>query len=1123
MRRLLLLPTLTLGLTGLAAPVPAADPDKPYTPDVKPASDEAARAMKRFRVPQGVEVRVWAAEPLLANPVCFAFDEKGRCYVAETFRLHHGVTDNRGHMNWLDDDLASRTVEDRVAMYRKYAKDRFASTYEVEHERVRLIEDTKGAGVADKATVFADGFKHAEDGIGAGLLARKGNVYYTCIPDLWLLKDTKGTGKADVRQSLARGFGVHVAFLGHDMHGLRIGPDGRLYFSLGDRGLNVKTKEGRHLFYPDGGAVLRCELDGSNLEIVYTGLRNPQELAFDQYGNLFTVDNNSDSGDRARLTYIVEGGDSGWRTGYQYGSSFSDRGPFNAEKIWHLPHPEQPAYVTPPLAHITSGPSGLCYNYGATALPERYKEHFFICDFRGSGGGSGVYSFAVKPKGAAFEIADGHEAFWSILATDCDFGPDGGFYISDWVDGWNCTGKGRLYRFADPQAEKNPAVAETKNLLAEGFEQRPVEELAKLLEHPDMRVRQEAQFALVDRGKAGVAVLRQATKGAHRLARLHGIWGLGQIVRHGDSREDNGAVDTLLGLLNDQDSEVRVQAIRSLEPHRTAALAFVKMLKDPEPRVRLHAAVALRQEIGNKKLIPPDVQAMFVPVRELLADNADKDPFLRHAGITALTSVPPEKLKELAKDESPSVRIAAVVALRKLHSPMVAAFLDDADPLIRTEAARAIHDEHIDEMLPALAAALARPNQPEFLVCRALNAHYRLGKAEDAAAVAAYAARPDAPEKWRIEAVKMLGEWGKPPRRDRITGLTQDLGTRDDKMAVVALRDRLGGIFAGPDRLRREAATVSSKLGIKEVGPVLLDIVRDKKASSEARVETLRALASLRDIRLEEAVKAALADTDPRLRAEARHIESWRRPSESIPLLEEALEKGDVVEQQSAFTVLGEMKSPAADKVLAKYAKLLVDGKVAAEVRLDLLEAATARANPSTPVGEDIKKLLVGYESNRPKNDPLAAWSEALVGGDAEHGRALFLYKSELSCVRCHKVNGQGGDVGPELAGIAAKQDRRYLLESIVLPNAQIAKGYETVVLQLKNGKSEIGIVKVENDKEVRLITAEGKIVVVPKDKIEERMAGKSAMPEDVIKHMSKRDLRDLVEYLASLKEPPKP
>src|SRR5205823_14093366 len=105
------------------------------------------------------------------------------------------------HMIWLDDDAGSRTVADRVALDRKHLKDKFAE-YETEHDRIRLLEDTQGTGVADKSTVFADGFHHAEDGIGAGVLARQGNVYYTCIPDLWLLRDTKGAGKADLRQSL---------------------------------------------------------------------------------------------------------------------------------------------------------------------------------------------------------------------------------------------------------------------------------------------------------------------------------------------------------------------------------------------------------------------------------------------------------------------------------------------------------------------------------------------------------------------------------------------------------------------------------------------------------------------------------------------------------------------------------------------------------------------------------------------------------------------------------------------------------------------------------------------------------------------------------------------------------
>ena len=551
--------TLTLLLATLFA-VPEGPPKgKPFAPHVAGPSDEGQKALARFRLPPRLKGSLWAAEPLLANPVAFCFDEKGRCYVAETFRLHAGVTDNRGHMNWLDDDLAARTVEDRVAMYRKFEKDKFPA-YETEHERVRLIEDTHGQGVGDKATVFADGFKNAADGIGAGLLAHGSNVYFTCIPDLWLLRDTKGTGKADVRTSLATGFGVHVAFLGHDMHGLTIGPDGRLYFSIGDRGLNVHTKEKQHLYFPDGGAVLRCELDGSNMEIYAVGLRNPQELAFDQFGNLFTGDNNSDSGDKARLVNVLEGGDTGWRTGYQYGSSLSDRGPFNAEKIWHLPNADQPAHINPPVAHVADGPSGFCFNPGATALPAAYKDHFFLSDFRGGAGGSGVRSFAVKPKGAGFEMVDQKEFIWSILATDCDFGPDGGFYISDWVDGWGLTGKGRIYRFSDPESPTLAAAGEVKTLLSQGFTQRSVSELVRLLNHIDRRIRQEAQLALAQKGSDAVKPLVEvATNGKNLLARLHAIWGLGQM-----GRKTPELLKPVVALLTDPDAEVRSQAAKVL-------------------------------------------------------------------------------------------------------------------------------------------------------------------------------------------------------------------------------------------------------------------------------------------------------------------------------------------------------------------------------------------------------------------------------------------------------------------------------------------------------------------------------------------------------------------------------
>ncbi len=125
-----------------------------------------------------------------------------------------------------------------------------------------------------------------------------------------------------------------------------------------------------------------------------------------------------------------------------------------------------------------------------------------------------------------------------------------------------------------------------------------------------------------------------------------------------------------------------------------------------------------------------------------------------------------------------------------------------------------------------------------------------------------------------------------------------------------------------------------------------------------------------------------------------------------------------------------------------------------------------------------MKDRLARYDAARPKDDPLAAYREAEFGGDAENGRRLFFYKNETTCLRCHKINGEGGEVGPELKGIGAKQNRDYILESIVDPNKQIAKGYESVLLVLNDGQTRTGVLKGEDAKEIRLMTAEGKLVV---------------------------------------------
>src|SRR5205814_4404731 len=129
-------------------------PANAKAPFVARASEEGQWAIKKFQVLPGLKVDLWAAEPMLANPVAFNFDEKGRAYVCETFRLHAGVDDIRGIMDWLDEELACRTVDDRLAEMKRHLGQRF-ETYTDKSERIRLLEDRAGLGKADRTTIFA--------------------------------------------------------------------------------------------------------------------------------------------------------------------------------------------------------------------------------------------------------------------------------------------------------------------------------------------------------------------------------------------------------------------------------------------------------------------------------------------------------------------------------------------------------------------------------------------------------------------------------------------------------------------------------------------------------------------------------------------------------------------------------------------------------------------------------------------------------------------------------------------------------------------------------------------------------------------------------------------------------
>ena len=1129
---------LSLLMSGCFAAWAQHEPGRPPAakpPFVAPASDDGELAVKKFYVAPGLKADLWAAEPMLANPVAFNFDEKGRAYVCETFRLHAGVDDIRGIMDWLDEELAARTVDDRLAEMKRHLGDRF-DKYSENSERISLIEDRDGDGKADHATVFADGFNSPLDGIGAGVLARRGTVWYANIPNFWLLRDINGDGVADFRRSLHYGFGVRVGFLGHDSHGVHFGPDGKIYFSVGDRGSNVKVAEGRTVGEPDTGCVFRCDPDGSDLEVFSFGLRNPQDLVFDQYGNLFTGDNNSDSGDQARWVYLVEGADNGWRVGYQFMERPYSRGPFNAEKLWY-PHFEgQAAYLVPPITNIAAGPSGVAY-FPGTGLPDQFKDHFFLVDFRGGGANSGVHTFTLKPKGASFELVAPQHFIWGVLATDVKFGVDGGLYVSDWVQGWEMTGKGRIYRVHDTATDRSLLVLETKKLLAEGMEKRSTKELSRLLAHRDIRVRQEAQFTLADRGSQAAGALAEvARKDPSQFARLHAIWGIGQI----NSRvkvpfthpETSAALELLVQLLGDNDAEVRAQAAKVLgERHYLKSYdGLIKLLGDPSPRVRFFAALGLGK-LGRREALPA--------VLALLRDNADKDAYLRHAGVMALTWIDDmDALLAAARDNSSAVRMGVLLALRRLQRAEIARFLNDSVPAIVLEAARAINDQPINGALRELAQLIGRdtllraPGSPdanqgsgggasptdsawtEALLRRVLNANFHFGTADNARALAVFAARAEAPEKMRVEALEELADWEHPSGRDRVVGLWRPVSAvRTRETAVAALQPVLSDILrSAPENVRAAAARAAGRLTIADAAPVLSELVANTQLPGTVRVEALKAVAALDYPGLEDALQVARSDANEDLRRAATMLQAKVKSSDAAARLAATLENGTPGERQAALTALGAMPDPTADDVLSGWLTRLLAGVVPREIQLDLIEAAAKR---SAPV---IKEKLEKYLESKPKDDPLAEYREALYGGNAAEGKKIFLERPEASCVRCHKIDGEGGEVGPDLSHVAAQKDRQYFLESIILPNKQIAQGFESVLVTLKNGSAYAGVLKSENAGELVINSPEDGLVTVKKSDVQSREKGLSPMPEGMGQVLSREDLRNLVEFLSSLK-----
>jgi putative heme-binding domain-containing protein len=732
-----------------------------------------------------------------------------------------------------------------------------------------------------------------------------------------------------------------------------------------------------------------------------------------------------------------------------------------------------------------------------TALGKRWLNKFFLVEFVGNTNNSHIWAFDLKPKGASFDFNSEEDVIRGILPTGIRFGPEGALYASDWIFGWDTKNYGRIWKI-DVEEKENDLKAEreqTKKYIQQDYSKQSLTSLYDLLFYSDQRVRLKAQYELAER-KATAIFEKAVQQKENQLARVHGIWGLGQIK----------AAKSISPLLGDSDEEIVAQSAKVLGDifDASAAEQLIPLVASANPRVAFFAAQALGR-VKSEKAIPALLQQ--------IERNADKDIYIRHAAVLALSRIgKAEPMLALQNSPNRSLRIAAVLVLRRLAHPGVQAFLADSDEYIVAEAARAINDdESIPAALPALAATLGNPRfSSEVIIRRAINACLRVGTAKEIDLLIAYSERNGIPEALRAEAIATLGSWANPSVMDRVDGRHRGPLERNPADVLARIQSKIPSFLASenPDVLIATAKLIA-ELQLKDFSDLEIELFQ-KHPNAKVRAALLSSLTDLNSPKLASLLEKGMNDEDKNVRGIAlSNLNKIEIAASQLPAITKPIfDKGSQSEQQALLQSMAKMKPTNTSAILADLIEKMVDNKLPTGIKLDLMEAVEA---------SNEQKLIAKLDALKVKGTLTDEYKEALFGGSVVDGRNIFQYNSTVQCVRCHIVGGEGTNVGPNLKGVASRLTREQLLQALIEPSARIAPGYGTINFVLTDGQEVSGSIISETADEIQLKTNDAEPLRIKVSRVKSRENMPSGMPP-MGSLMSKREIRDMVEYLSSLK-----
>jgi putative membrane-bound dehydrogenase-like protein len=908
-------------------------------------------------------VELFAAEPAIVHPIGIAFDRKGRLLVIES-HTHFPPEGYQGPKG----------------------------------DRIRVLEDTKGVGKANRFTTFFEGTKKS-----MSIAAHPdGSIYLATRNEILRLIDTKGVGKAD-RQERVIFLETKGDYPHNGLSGLSFDSKGNLYFGMGENlGADYKLigSDGTTLTGGgEGGNIFWCTADGKKLRRVATGFWNPFGTCLDIFGRLFAVDNDPDSMPPCRMLHVIEGGDYGYQ--FRYGRSGK-----HVFQAWNGELPGTLPYVTgtgeAPCQVLSYESDGLPTEYLGSLLVTSWADHR-------------IERYVLKERGSSFTserlpFVQGGKDFRPVgLAV----APDGSLYVTDWVlKDYTLHGKGAIWHIRWKDASHPERPTDPKLALASHHRSQREEAARKLASNKtgwdflrvqlaksiDVRVRAASITALIDAGDSGI--------------------NLNSIAEH------------------DSSTGIRALAVRALAARGADTRLYLESGYPDEVRREAIAGVQASRDFP-----------------QLLHYLRDLDPFFRSAAIHRLARAPDVLLGlDRSSLEDARQRAGVLLAYRASGSPeavrAIPDFLGDPDEDVRFLAAKWIADQQLAQFRPLLVEAIKDRKLNVRMYMAYSTALARVDKQEvNEAKMAEYFATrlndQEASPALRVKALQLI-----PPAYPKLT------------------LDLLTQLLNQPETaLQLEAARALSENPKPERFAFLQKAAENTQLGDDVRAQAILGLAHQSDQNRDQLVRWAMGKN---------------------PILRDEALRG------------------------------LVQNPLTSDQNQQLKDLAKREPSCTALVA---RVLGQNFNSGRPPAADTKAWLDRLEGpGDVAAGRRIFFHPKVGGCFRCHRVDGRGTDLGPDLSTIG-RTERRGILESILQPSNQVAPSYQTWRIEMNDGKVYTAmLVNTEQDIYTYLDEKGHQFKVNTRDVAETRPLPNSIMPDGLADVLTDQELRDLLAYLCSRK-----